>query len=266
MPIITVLTDFGSRDSYVAEVKGVLLAGAPAATLVDVTHDVPPGAVMTAQFLLSRVWARFPAGTVHLAVVDPGVGTGRRALAAEAAGQRFVAPDNGLLTMLPHGARFVALAVPAASAHTFHGRDLFAPAAARLATGASLEDLGLPVADPIRSPLPAPRRRGDETVGVVLHVDHFGNLITNLPAPEFPAGATVEVRVDGSLVGVLSPTFGAVAPGELLAYVGSGGTVEIAVRDGNAARRLGVGIGAAAAVGHAPPGRGAGVGGPSYPL
>src|SRR6266566_3264991 len=133
MGIITLLTDFGTVDSYVAEVKAEILSRVPDVTLVDVSHDVPPGDVRAAQYLLSRAWKRFPVGTIHLAIVDPAVGTERRALAAEAAGHQFLAPDNGLLSFLPPDARFVALPVPRDAAPTFHGRDLFAPAAAHRA-------------------------------------------------------------------------------------------------------------------------------------
>jgi S-adenosyl-L-methionine hydrolase (adenosine-forming) len=246
VPSITLLTDFGTADSYVAEVKGVLLSGTSGVTLVDVTHDVPPGAVATAQYLLARAWQRFPPGTVHVVIVDPGVGTARRALAAEAAGHRFVAPDNGVLTMLPDDARFVALALAAEAAPTFHGRDVFAPAAARLAGGARLEDLGAVVTDPIRVPLPAPEDRGTHLAGVVLHVDRFGNLVTNLPATWGRTGSGM--RAAGVAVGPLRRTFGDVEPGQLVAYEGSGGLVEVAVRDGSAARLLGAGIGAAVTI------------------
>ena len=153
--IITLLTDFGLSDSYVAEVKGVLLTRAPAATLVDITHQVSPGDVRAGQFILMRTWQRFPPGTVHLAVVDPGVGTARRALAAAAGGHWFVAPDNGLLSFLPTP-RFVSIAIAADAAPTFHGRDVFAPAAAALAGGKRLEDMGSPITDATHAPLPTP--------------------------------------------------------------------------------------------------------------
>jgi S-adenosylmethionine hydrolase len=241
-PIITLLTDFGLSDSYVAEVKGMLLSRAPGATLVDVSHQVAPGDLRAGQYLLARAWHRFPAGTVHLAVVDPGVGTARRALAAEAAGHRLVAPDNGLLSFLPDAARFVSLPLPEGAAPTFHGRDLFAPAAAALAMGAALEDLGTPITDASRSPLPAPHHDGVAVVGEVLHVDRFGTLISNIPGGEVEPG--VRIRVEGTDVGALRRTFRDAERGAVVAVVGSGGTVEIAVRDGSAARLLGVGVGA----------------------
>jgi S-adenosylmethionine hydrolase len=241
-PLITLLTDFGLADSYVAEVKGVLLSRAPGATVVDISHQVAPGDLRAAQYLLARAWHRFPAGTVHLTVVDPGVGTQRRALAAEAAGHRFVAPDNGLLSFLPDGARLVSLPIPEGAAPTFHGRDLFAPAAAALASGARLDDLGLPLTDATHTPLPTPRGDGIGVVGEVLHVDRFGTLISNIPGDQVEPG--VRIRVEGTDVGALRRTFRDAERGAVVAVVGSGGTVEIAVRDGSAARLLGVGVGA----------------------
>ena len=241
MSIVTLLTDFGTADSYVAEVKAALLAGAPACTIVDVSHDVPPGDVRAAQYLLSRAWPRFPAGTVHYVVVDPGVGTARRALAAEAGGHRFVAPDNGLLSPLPPDARFVTLAVPGSAAATFHGRDVFAPAAVRLLNGDRLESLGVRATGVSLSPLPSPRFDGVAWVGEVIYVDRFGTLITNLPARSVEPG--VRIQVADRDAGPLRRTFGDVERGQLVAFVGSGGTVEVAVRDGHAMRLLGVGVG-----------------------
>jgi S-adenosylmethionine hydrolase len=242
MPVITLLTDFGTADSYLAEVKGVLLSRAPAATLVDVSHELPLGSVRAAQYILSRVWPRFPAGTVHLVVVDPGVGTDRRALAAQAGGHRFVGPDNGLFSLLPNDARFVSLPVLRDASPTFHARDVFAPAAARLAVGARLDELGTAVSDMVRAPLPAPRVSDTAVVGEVVYVDRFGTLISNLPKEVIRPGALITIADAG--IGPLRRTFGDVASGKLVAYVGSGGTVEIAVRDGSAAGVLRVGVGA----------------------
>lgn len=240
--LITLLTDFGIADSYVGEVKGVLLSQVHGATLLDITHQVPPGDVRAAQYILSRVWHRFPQGSVHLAVVDPGVGTDRRALAASRAGHFFVAPDNGLLSFLPADAHFVALPIPDGAAPTFHARDVFAPAAAQLALGASLSHLGHAITDAYRSPLPTPREDGGAVVGEVIYIDRFGTLISNIPRELVEPG--VRIRVGGTEIGTLSRTFGDVGRGALLALVGSGGTVEVAVRDGSAARLLGVGVGA----------------------
>jgi S-adenosylmethionine hydrolase len=241
-PIITLLTDFGTADSYVGEVKGVLLSHVHGAALFDITHHVPPGDIRVGQYILSRVWHRFPQGTVHLAVVDPGVGTARRALAAGAGGHFFVAPDNGLLSSLPGDAQFVSLPIPPDAAPTFHARDVFAAAAAQLAIGASLAQLGHPIADPYRSPLPTPVHDGVAVVGEVVYVDRFGTLISNIPGAQVEPG--VRIKVGGTEIGPLARTFGDVPRGQVLAFVGSGGTVEVAVRDGSAARLLGVGVGA----------------------
>lgn len=234
-PIITLLTDFGLRDSYVAEVKAVLLSAIPTAQLVDITHDVPPGDLRAAQYLLGRSWHRFPPHTVHLAVIDPGVGTARRAVAASRQGHLFVGPDNGILSPVLDGARVVELAVPPGAAPTFHARDVFAPAAARLALGDPVDGLGPPATDPLRVPLPVPRRSATEVVGEVVYVDRFGTLVTNL-TPELVRDAR-QIML-GKQVVPIGRTFGDVAPGEAVAFVGSGGTIEIAVRDGSACEKL----------------------------
>src|SRR2546430_7206584 len=164
-PIITLLTDFGTADSYVGEVKGTLLSRVHGAALFDITHQVPPGDLRAGQYILARVWHRFPQGTVHLVVVDPGVGTARRALAAGAAGHFFVAPDNGLLSCLPGDAHFVSLPIPPAASPQFPAPDVFAPAAARPPFDASTPQLGPTITDPYASPLPAPHHDGTAVVG-----------------------------------------------------------------------------------------------------
>ncbi len=240
--LITLLTDFGTADSYVGEVKGVLASLAPGAVIVDVTHDVTPADIRSAQYVLGRTWPRFPAGSVHLVVVDPGVGTARRALAASADGHYFVAPDNGLLSGIAATGRFVSLPIPSDAAPTFHARDVFAIAAARLATGTPLERLGSPITDPYCSPLPAPRMDGVAVVGQVIYVDRFGTLVTNIPGTQVEPG--VRIKVAETDVGPLRRTYGDVERGQLVAYVGSNGEVEIAAREGSAVRLLGVGVGA----------------------
>jgi S-adenosyl-L-methionine hydrolase (adenosine-forming) len=244
MPLVTLLTDFGTGDSYVAEMKAVILRDAPAAVLVDISHSVPPGDVRSAAYLIARTWHRFPRDTVHLAVVDPGVGTQREALAIAARGHWFVGPDNGLFTapLAAGEVEIVALPVPPGAAPTFHGRDLFAPAAAALAAGARLEGLGAPFGGtPQRLAYTEPHYEGKSVVGEIVYVDRFGTLITNLTPELVPPYAVLEV--EGLDIGPLRRTYGDVATGGLLAYVGSGGAVEIAVRDGSAARRLGLGVG-----------------------
>jgi S-adenosylmethionine hydrolase len=244
MRIITLLTDFGTTDSYVAEMKGVILTRTPTAVLVDITHSIRPGDVKSAAYVLGRTWHQFPPGTVHLVVVDPGVGTNRAALAFSAHGQGFVGPDNGVFTPVLHDAEveMIVLPTPDAASPTFHGRDLFAPAAAALASGASLSSLGQPFPGiPERLAYTEPHYEGKSVVGEIVYIDRFGSLITNLTTELVPPYATLEVE-DLDL-GPLRRTFHDVTNGGLLAYVGSGGAIEIAVRNGSAARRLGIGVG-----------------------
>ncbi|MHB0962718.1 MAG: SAM hydrolase/SAM-dependent halogenase family protein [Gemmatimonadaceae bacterium] len=240
MPLATLLTDFGTADGYVAEMKGVLLTGVPTAQLVDISHDVPAQDVEFARLSFARYWRRFPEGTVHLVVVDPDVGTARKALAIESEGRFAVGPDNGVLSpaMLVPGARAVALDIPHGAAPTFHGRDVFAPAAVRLLRGESLDSLGTPYSDAALRRTPEAQRRPDGGQdGLVLGVDRFGNLITNLTGR---GDGTVEIA--GKLLRI-ARTYGDVTEGELLALVGSHGLIEVAIRGGHAARTLGIGRG-----------------------
>jgi S-adenosyl-L-methionine hydrolase (adenosine-forming) len=244
MTLITLLTDFGTSDAYVAELKGALLSAAPETTLVDVTHAVPPGDIRAGAYLLGRVWRRFPPGTVHLAVVDPGVGSERAAFALAARDHFFVGPDNGLFTLIFRDTEVqaVVLPTPDGASPTFHGRDVFAPAAAALAGGTALARLGEPFSGmPVRLAYTEPHYAGKSVVGQVVYVDRFGTLVTNLTPELVPSYAVLEV--EGLEVGPLRRTFSDVPIGGLVAYLGSGGQVEIAVRDGSAARRLGIGVG-----------------------
>jgi S-adenosylmethionine hydrolase len=235
--LITLLTDFGTADGYVGEMKGVLASLAPQTPVVDIAHDVAPHDVEGARLALARYWRRFPEGTVHLVVVDPGVGSARGALAASSEGRFFVGPDNGVLSpALLHGdARCVLITIPTGASPTFHGRDVFAPAAAQLAQGASLESLGDVADSPVIRRTPEATRREDGAVqGEVIAVDRFGNAVTNLLAMR---GGRVQVN---GLSLVLRRTYADAAEGEPVALVGSSGLVEIAVRDGSAAERLGL--------------------------
>ena len=251
MTIVTLTTDFGTRDGYVGEMKGVLATRAPGARPMDVTHALPAGDVLAGAWVLERVWSRFPEGTVHLAVVDPGVGSERRAVAVRALGRWLVAPDNGLVTLAagPGEVEAVRRLDPGRVAleplsDTFHGRDLFAPAAARLAAGADPSELG-PALDPerlVRLELPAPRREDGWLTGTVRHVDRFGNLITDLPVEALPGDPMAEIG--GYRVRGLSEAFAAVEPGEPVLIRGSGGTLEVCVRGERASEVLGQGRGA----------------------
>jgi S-adenosyl-L-methionine hydrolase (adenosine-forming) len=239
--IITLTTDFGTADGYVGEMKGVLVSRATAAHIIDVTHDIPPQDVSSARLTVARVWRRFPRGTVHLVVVDPGVGSSRAALAVESDGRFLVGPDNGVLSpaLLIPGARVVALPVPSSAAPTFHGRDVFAPTAAALASGARLADLGAETRDPIIQRTPEPTRLAPGVLaGEVIAVDRFGNAVTNLVGAY---GGTIEV---GNLELPVRRVYADVEPGTPLALVGSTGLIEIAVRNGNARSSLNVERGA----------------------
>jgi S-adenosylmethionine hydrolase len=244
MTLITLLTDFGTTDAYVAEMKGRLLSLAPAAQIVDVSHTLAPGDVRAAAYIVGRVWRHFPPGSVHLAVVDPGVGTDRKALAVGAHDHFFIGPDNGILSSVIRDARvrITALPIPDGVSSTFHGRDVFAPAAAALARGTGLTELGeLFSGVPVRLSTREPYHEGKTLIGEVIYVDRFGTLVTNFHAENLPAYASVEI--EGVEIGKLRHTYGDVPTGGLVAYLGSGGDVEIAVRDGSAARRFGIGVG-----------------------
>lgn len=249
MPLITLLTDFGTADGYVAEVKGVLLSQTPGVQVVDLSHDIAPHDVEGARLTLARCWRRFPAGTVHLVVVDPGVGSARPALAVRSDGWFLVGPDNGVLSpaLLVPGASAVALPVPPAASPTFHGRDVFAPAAAALAGGVPLDSLGTPAADPVIRRTPEAVRESDGSLrGEVIAIDRFGNAITNIAGHN--AGV---VAVAGHVVEICR-TYADVDPGSLVALTGSSDMLEIAVRDGSAAERLGIRRGTAVIVTHPP--------------
>jgi S-adenosylmethionine hydrolase len=240
--IVTLLTDFGTTDGYVGELKGVLATSAAGVSIVDIAHDIAAHDVDGARLALARYWRRFPEGTVHLVVVDPGVGSARAALAVASEGRFLVGPDNGVLSpaLLNAGARCVALEVPASAAPTFHGRDVFAPAAAELAQGIALDALGEPCMDPeIRRTPEATRRQDGAVVGVVISIDRFGNAVTNLVARR---GGTIDL---GGRAIPLRRTYADAAPGELIALVGSSGLVELALREGSAAAALGLRRGAA---------------------
>jgi len=258
MRIITLLTDFGLEEGYVAAMKGVIAGIAPDADVVDVTHLIPPQDVASGRFRLLTVTPYFPPGTVHLAVVDPGVGTRRRAVAVRSSsGSLLVGPDNGLLLGALEADPAVAAVelseprfwrTPAPSA-TFHGRDVFAPVAAHLARGVALELLGPAVAlDSLVSfELPPRRPVPGGAEGAVQAVDRFGNLISNVPGTVLSAVGAWTASIAGRTV-TGRGTYGDVPPGEALALVGSHGFVEIAVRQGSARNALEASIGMAVAI------------------
>jgi S-adenosylmethionine hydrolase len=248
--IITLTTDFGLADGYVGAMKGVLLSLAPAATLVDLCHTLPAHDIPAAAFLLYQATPTFPPDSVHLAVIDPGVGSSRRALAVRTGWGTYVAPDNGVLTLVLESTEILEMVSlseaacwrPEVSA-TFHGRDVFAPVAAHIATGLALDRLGPPVSDPILLPISAPELRSPRTVvGHILHIDHFGNLILDVRATQLPHRPVFELA--GHTIAGLCRTYADGTPGRLMAYVGSTHDhVEIALPRGHAAQFLGASTG-----------------------
>ena len=247
-PVITLTTDFGVEGSYVGAMKGVLLSRCPEATLVDITHHIPPFSLLEASLVLQQACPRFAPGTVHLAVVDPGVGGVRKPIIVRSGGHSFVGPDNGIFTPFLDGSETVyriseAVALPGSSA-TFHGRDLFAPAAARLACGEAPEALGEISRQAMRLHVPRPRRNGVSVMGQVLYADHFGNLVTNIRDEDLgPLGSAVEIEIGTQRIRRLSRTYQDGMVGEALALVGSSGYLEVAVVEGRAGAQLGVGKG-----------------------
>lgn len=247
--IVTLTTDFGLRDPYVAAMKGVILSIFPKATLVDVSHGVRAGAVQAAADLLCETVSFFPEGTVHLVVVDPGVGGDRKAIAAEANGHLYVGPDNGIFWPLlqEDPKRIVVHLTESRFFHppvsrTFHGRDVFAPVAAHLAFGRDTGEMGVPVPDPVALKRPQPVRTDRVLVGEVTRVDRFGNLVTNLRqnhVEAFAGDREPRIEVGDVIVQGVKTCYGDVPEGEVLAVFGSGDRLEIAVNGGRASERVG---------------------------
>jgi S-adenosylmethionine hydrolase len=247
-PIITLTTDFGDSGHYLGAMRGVLLSACPDAVLVDITHRITPFSPLEASLVLAQACPFFPPGTVHLAVVDPGVGGMRKPILVVAGGHTFVGPDNGIFTPFFDGSEVLyrireETGRPDPSA-TFHGRDLFAPVAARLACGEPPEAIGERIAHVVHLHTPRPRRDGPWVVGQVLYADHFGNLVTNIHRRDVvePEGS-LEIMVGVRRIPRLSRTYQDAMPGDSLALFGSSGYLEIAVAQGHAAAQLGMGKG-----------------------
>lgn len=253
--VITITTDFGHQGPFVATMKGRMLSHLPAARIIDVTHEVPVYWPAEAGFWLARAYSYFPTGSVHVAVVDPGVGTSRDIIVVVAGGHAFLAPDNGLLALVvarassssvfrldtPRAISKFKLPLPSA---TFHGRDIFAPLAAELAAGrVAPADLGPKTTDIVPSWVEEPAVTADQVSGVIITIDHFGNLITNIDAELIRNFPTPVVRTGGHTLPVRR-TYGDVQPGEFLALVNSFGVIEIARAEQSAAEALGLGRGA----------------------
>ncbi len=255
-PIITLLTDFGSADAYVAAMKGVILGICPDARIVDITHEVPKFDVRWGAFLLSQAAPHFPSGTIHVAVVDPGVGTARRPIIVEAERCLYVGPDNGVLMLaaMQEGVKHVYVVenrrymLPRVS-RTFHGRDIFAPAAAHLALGVKPSEFGREVRDYVTPNFASPRVEGNAIVGEVIHVDGFGNIITNISEEHLNQlgirdGDSLEVRIGGRRHRIkLCSAYGEAPVGATLAVLGNSDLLEVSINQGNAARTLGATVG-----------------------
>ncbi len=253
MPVITLLTDFGNKDGFVGTMKGVIWGICPGAQIADISHEISPQDIRAGALALMRAAPYFPAGTVHIAVVDPGVGTHRQPMAAQLGSHFYVGPDNGLFTPLITAARdageptrFVALDNPDYHlqnvSRTFHGRDIFAPAGAHLAAGVPLEALGTPITDPVLLPFSQPERTAFGFTAHIAGIDAFGNCTTDLPWSQV-AGRTLLIKVKDRVIRGLSPSYGHHTPGELIALVDSENYIEVAVVNGSAAALLGAQVG-----------------------
>lgn len=252
--IITLTTDFGLSDGFVGVMKGVILSINPDVTIVDITHDIAPQNVEQGAFVFANSYKYFPSNTIHVIVVDPGVGSTRRAIALDADEMIFVAPDNGVLSLaIRHplsAVRAVHLNRPEYwrphVSNTFHGRDIFAAVAAHLSLGVPLESLGDPIVDWVKlSSCTTAMRTGNEIVGRVVHIDRFGNIVMNIDE-EMLKGmdrTRITVTIRGKILHGVRSTYAAVERGESLALISSSGHVEVAVRDGNAAQMLGAKLG-----------------------
>lgn len=256
--IITLITDFSTSDAYVGAMKGAILSICPDATIVDITHEIPPQDIFRAVFVLRSAYPYFPKETIHAVVVDPGVGSDRRRLAIRCGDQYFVGPDNGVFTfpLLENGlSECVELAAPDKVIRrgvTFDGRDVFGPAAARLACGAGLSELGRPAGDPVMLSSSKPVRGEWSVEGLVIYIDSFGNCISNIGLGDIEhLGDVVEVSVDGYKVGCLRNTYADVPVDEITALINSVELVEIAVNQGSAEESLSITVGSRVVVSRA---------------
>jgi hypothetical protein len=253
-PIITLTTDFGTSDHLVGAMKGVILSINPAARIVDINHHVAPFDILDGALSIANAYRYFPPRTIHVVIVDPGVGTQRRPLLVSGEKQFFVAPDNGVLSMVYDRESCTVRHITAEHyflnpvSPTFHGRDVFAPTAAWVSKAFQTESFGEVITDHVRFATPKSKAVGHAIKGVVLRVDTFGNLITNLTAEDVPAAivasGSIKLSVSGKEVKAITQTFASGAPGEPVALMGSAGFLEIAVNRGSAARTLGVNRGA----------------------
>jgi S-adenosyl-L-methionine hydrolase (adenosine-forming) len=246
---VTLLTDFGTADGYVAAMKGAITQIAPNVVIDDASHDIPPGDTRAAAIALRRYWRLYPRGTVHVVVIDPGVGSARKALVVQADERILIGPDNGVFTLVLNEAEsWTAYSAERSEffrsplSNTFHGRDVFAPLAAHLASGRAAAEVGPGVDAPVRLDFPAPTRDGERVTGEIVYVDHFGNLVSNIPATMITT--SMRVRVGTFHLIPLSHAYSEGAVGSAIALINSDDVLEIGVRDGNAAHHFRIGRGA----------------------
>ncbi len=248
--IITLTTDFGLKDHYVGAMKGAILSINPDVLITDITHEIPPQDIFRAAFTLRNFYSYFPKETIHIVVVDPGVGSRRKPIALEADNNIFIGPDNGVFTFIYRESKSVRSFEISNSKYTlpnvsptFHGRDIFAPAAGHLSLGASINDLGIRVRKPVRLTIKEPEVERGKIIGEVIHVDSFGNLITNVPAHMVKPKSWV--YIGGEVIKGISRSYSQVSKGKLLAVIGSGDFVEISVREGSASELIEARLGSA---------------------
>ncbi|WP_020404211.1 SAM hydrolase/SAM-dependent halogenase family protein [Gracilimonas tropica] len=251
--IITLTTDFGTQDYYVSAMKAVMLGIAPDVRFVDVSHEIPPQDIMAGAWVIRNTAFLYPPGTVHLVVVDPGVGTSRNPIALKIKDQYFVGPDNGIFSLFFNEFKYEAWKLnnpefwQKAVSNTFHGRDVFAPVSAHLSNGVSLKEIGEPIEDLVTYHWAVPIADKDGLQGWVLHIDRFGNLVTNLTKDlieDHLKKKSVKIYVGNTMLNKIVNTFGDVEEGEPAAFIGSSGNLEIGINKGNAARMLSVDKGA----------------------
>ncbi len=251
--VITLTTDFGLQDYYVSAMKAVILDIAPDVRMIDISHDIPSQDIMAGSWILKNSAMLFPEGTVHTVVVDPGVGTDRNAVAVNIEDQYFVGPDNGIFSLLTQEHDYTAVRLNNEQywrdemSKTFHGRDIFAPVAAHLSEGVPMEELGEPLDELVTYRWTVPIADKDGLEGMVIHIDKFGNLVTNISSTQIEdviGDKSVKIYVGNTILDEIVTTFGAVAEGEPMAFIGSSGMLEVGINKGNAQEMLSVQKGA----------------------
>ncbi len=249
-PIVTLTTDFGTKDSYVAAMKGVILRINPNINIIDLTHDISPQNILEANLFLYNSCPYFPQGTIHLVIIDPGVGTDRDPIVVSAGNQIFVCPNNGVLTMLSRKLQIREMRIIQNKdfmlkdiSSTFHGRDIFAPTAGYLASGKKLDAVGEKLEDIVIIKIPEPIIKNKEIIGEIIHIDKFGNLISNINSDLLVKLENYKISICNIKLDKIYDTYGEKNINETLTLIGSSGFLEISINQGNAFRELGIEIG-----------------------